>query len=128
MASFICLAVTFVILHLHISYSLPLKLNTIKSMRGFSEKILKRMEVGDELKSCFFSPPGLIYYTGKPMIEEIKSDERFFEILRSPQRVFMVIKKRELNRIKRDSKTEVEPIEQEKVGSFDLVLISNRRE
>jgi len=62
------------------------------------------------------------------MIEEIKSDERFFEILDSPQRVFMVIKKRELNRIKRDSKIEVEPIEQEKVGSFDLVLISNRSE
>jgi 4-amino-4-deoxy-L-arabinose transferase-like glycosyltransferase len=127
-ASFMCLAVTFVILHLHISYSLPARLNATKSMRGFSEKILKRMEVGDELKSCFFSPPGLIYYTGKPMIEEIKSDERFFEILRSPQRVFMVIKKRELNRIKRDSKTEVEPIEQEKVGSSDLVLILNRKE
>ncbi len=128
MASFICLGVTFAILHLHISYSLPLRLNATKSMRGFSEKILKRMEVGDKLKSCFFSPPGLIYYTGKPMIEEIKSDERFFEILRSPQRVFMVMKKRELNRIEKDLKIEVEPIEQERVGSFDLVLISNRRE
>ena len=90
--------------------------------------ILKRLEAGDELKSCFFSPPGLIYYTGKPMIEEIKSDERVFEILRSPQRVFMVMKKRELNRIKRDSKIEVEPIEEQSVGSFDLVLISNQRE
>jgi 4-amino-4-deoxy-L-arabinose transferase-like glycosyltransferase len=127
-ASFICLVVTFVILHLHISYSLPPRLNATKSMRGFSERILKRMEVGDELKSCFFSPPGLIYYTGKPSIEEIKSDERFLEILRSPQRFFVVIKKRDLNRIKRDSKIEVEPIEHEKVGSFDLVLISNRRE
>ena len=128
MASFVCLAVTFVILHLHISYALPARLNATKSMRGFSEKILKRMEAGDELKSCFFSFPGLIYYTGKPMIEEIKSDERFFEILRSQQRVFMVMKRRELNRIKRDSKIAVELIEQEKVGPYDLALISNRRE
>ena len=86
------------------------------------------MEAGDELKSCFFSFPGLIYYTGKPMIEEIKSDERFFEILRSQQRVFIVMKRRELNRIERDSKIAVELIEQEKVGPYDLALISNRRE
>jgi 4-amino-4-deoxy-L-arabinose transferase-like glycosyltransferase len=127
-ASFVCLVVTFAILHLHISYSLPPRLNAERSMRGFSEKILKRMEVGDELKSCFFSPPGLIYYTGRPMIEEIKSDERFFEILRSPRRVFMVMRKRDLNRIQKDSKIEVEPIDHEKVGSSDLVLILNRRE
>ena len=128
MASFICLAVTFGILHLHISYSLPAKLNAARSMRGFSEKILKRMEAGDELKSCFFSPPGLIYYTGKPMIEEIKSDERFFEILRSPHKVFVVIMKKHLNQIKRDSKIEVELIVQEKAGPYNLVLVSNRRE
>jgi len=128
MASFVCLAVTFVILHLHISYALPARLNATKSMRGFSERILKRMEAGDELKSCFFSFPGLIYYTGKPMIEEIKSNERFFEILRSQQRVFIVMKRRELNRIERDSKIAVELIEQEKVGPYDLALISNRRE
>jgi hypothetical protein len=127
-ASFICLVITFVILHLHISYSLPPKLNATKSMRGFSAKILKRMEVGDELKSCIFRSPGLLYYTGKPIIGEIKSDERFFEILRSPQKVLMVIRKRDLNRIRRDSKIEVEPIEQEEAGPFDLVLISNRRE
>ncbi len=128
MASFMCLVVTFGILHLHISYALPTKLNATKSMRGFSEKILKRMEAGDELKSCFFLFPGLIYYTGRPVIEEIKTDKQFLEILRSPQRVFLVIKTRELNRIKRDLKIEIEPIEEEKVGSFNLALISNRRE
>jgi hypothetical protein len=63
-ASFLCIVIAFTTLHLHLSYWLP-QLNARWSMKRFSEGILKRMEAGDELKMCFFSPAGLLYYTGK---------------------------------------------------------------
>ena len=123
--SFVCLAVTFAVLHLHISYFLPRELNARKSMKPFSERILTRMENGDELKFCFVRPPGLLYYTRKVFLEEIESKDRFLEVFRSPRRVFMVIGRRDLDKIQRDLGIEVKIIERVRIY-WDLVLISNR--
>jgi hypothetical protein len=123
-ASFPCIVIAFTTLHLHISYWLP-QLNARWSMRRFSEGILKRMEAGDELKMCFFSPAGLLYYTGKTRLEEIRSLDRLREVLRLPQRVFMVMTKGKLDQLKRGLKMEVNIIEQERIY-WNLVLISNR--
>jgi hypothetical protein len=123
--SFICLVITFAFFHLHISYSLPQRLNAEKSMKMFSERILKRMEVGDELKLCFFCPTGLLYYTKKTFLEEIRSQDRFLEALHSPQRVFMVITKGKLDRLKRELKMEVNIVEQERIY-WDVAVICNR--
>lgn len=125
-ASFICLVVTFTVFHLHLSYTLPSKFNAQRSMKAFSEKVLKKMEKGDELKMCFFRSPGLLYYTRKPLIEEIWEKGRFLEVLQLPQRVFIVIQKGDLEQLKRELKNEIEPIEQERVGHWDLTLVSNR--
>jgi 4-amino-4-deoxy-L-arabinose transferase-like glycosyltransferase len=124
-ASFICMVITFTVLHLHISYSLPRKLNAERSMRAFSERILKRMEHGDELKLCFFCPTGVLYYTRKVFLEEIRSKERFLEVFRSPERVFMVISIRDLHEIRKDLEMEVKIIERVRIY-WDFVLISNR--
>jgi 4-amino-4-deoxy-L-arabinose transferase-like glycosyltransferase len=75
--SFVCLAVTFAVLQLHISYSLPRRLNAERSLKPFTERILKRMENGDDLKLCFFCPTGVLYYTRKVFLEEITSKDRF---------------------------------------------------
>jgi 4-amino-4-deoxy-L-arabinose transferase-like glycosyltransferase len=123
--SFVCLAVTFSVLHLHISYSLPGRFNAERSAKAFSERILKRMEDGDELKLCFVRHYGVLYYTRKGFLEEIRSKDRFLEVFRSPQRVFMVIPKRALDRLKKELKIEVNPIEQGR-RYWDVVLISNR--
>lgn len=123
--SFICMVITFAILHLHISYSLPRRLNAERSVKAFSERILKRMESGDELKLCFVCPNGVLYYTRKVFLEEIRSQERFLEVFHSPQRVFMVISERGLDRLKRELKMEVNIIDQER-KYWDVVLISNR--
>jgi hypothetical protein len=123
--SFICLVITFAIFHLHISYSIPQRLNAEKSMKMFSERILKRMEVGDELKFCFFCPTGLLYYTKKTYLEEIRSQDRFLEVFHAPQRVFMVITKAKLDRLKRDLKMEIDVIENERIY-WNVVLICNR--
>jgi len=125
-ASFISFVVTFTVLHLHLSYSLSPKLNAQRSMKAFSEKVLSRMEEGDELKMCLFRSPGLLYYTRKPLIEEIWEKGRFFEVLQLPQRVFIVIQRGDLDQLKRDLQIEIAPIEQMRVWHWDLTLISNR--
>jgi 4-amino-4-deoxy-L-arabinose transferase-like glycosyltransferase len=125
-ASFICLAVTFTVFHLHLSYSLPSKFNTQRSMKAFSEKVLKRMKEGDGLKMCFFRSPGLLYYTRRPLIEEIWEKGRFLEVLQLPQRVFIVIQWGDLDQLKRDLQVEIVPVEQMRVWHWDLTLVSNR--
>ncbi len=124
--SFICLAMTFTFFHLHLSYALPQKMNEQRSMRPFSEGILKRMEKGDELKVVFFRPTGLYYYTRRPLTEEIWDQCRFEKILKSSNRVYFVIQKRDLDQLKKDLRIEIYPIDQMKVGHWDMVLISNR--
>jgi len=125
-ASFITLVTAFGAFHLHISYSLPSKLNAQMSMRTFSERILKRMDAGDELKTCFFKSNGLFYYTKRPYIEEIESKDRFLKVFHSSQRVFVVIQAREFEQLKRDLKIEVNPIEKVREGHWNYVLVSNR--
>jgi hypothetical protein len=73
---------------------------------------------------CFFSPAGLLYYTGKTRFEEIRSLDRLREVLRLPQRVFVVVTKGKLDQLKRELKMDVNIIEQERIY-WNLVLISN---
>jgi 4-amino-4-deoxy-L-arabinose transferase-like glycosyltransferase len=124
-ASFVSLMIAFTFLHLHISYSLPPKLNPKRSIKEFSERTLKRMEIGDELKTYSLNSNGLLYYTEKPYIEKIRSQDRFFEILHSSQRVFIVIYPEVLNKLKREIGVELYPVDQVRVGHWNYVLISN---
>ena len=124
--SFISLVATFTVFHLHISYILPLEFNGQKSMKAFSKRILKRMDPKDELKTGFFRTAGLLYYTRKSYIEEIRRGDRFSEILRSPNRIFLVIQSGDLDQIRKDLKMEMKPIEERRVWHWDLVLISNQ--
>ncbi|MDI6763994.1 MAG: hypothetical protein QME83_13330 [Thermodesulfobacteriota bacterium] len=125
-ASFISLVVTFTVLHLHLSYSISPKFNAQRSMKVFSERVLKRMGEGDELKMCFSRNTGLLYYSKKPFIEEIIDRGRLLEVLRSPQRVFLVIQRGDLGVMGKDLRIEFQPLEEMRVGHWDLVLISNR--
>jgi hypothetical protein len=124
--SLMILACAFFVFHLHLSAVLPPRLNGQRSMKAFSERLLKRMEPGDELKTFFSKYNGLLYYTNRSYIEEIPTKEQFFKALESPQRVFVVIQAREFNEFKKDAPFELRPIEQNKVGRWNLVLISNR--
>ncbi len=125
-ASFISLMIAFAFLHLHLSFLLP-KFNPQRSARAFSEKILRRMEAGDELKTYSLKSNGLLYYTKKPYIESIQSKERFLEIFNSSQRVFVVIYPEALDRLKKETGMEFLPLEQMVVANWKYVLISNRK-
>ncbi len=124
--SFFILTLIWTFLHLHISYSLPPKLNPRRSMREFSKKVVQKMDPQDELKTCFFQPLGLLYYTKKNFIEEIETKERFLEVFQFPRRVFFVIQRRDLDRLLEKIDLKVHPIEEVKIGHWDLLLISNR--
>jgi hypothetical protein len=122
----ISLVMTFTFFHLHLSYVLPQKLNEQRSIKAFSERVVKRMETGEELKVCFFRPTGLFYYTKRPFIEEIWNQGRFNKVFESSRRVFIVIQRGDLDQLKKGLGTEIFPIDQMRVGHWDLVLISNR--
>jgi 4-amino-4-deoxy-L-arabinose transferase-like glycosyltransferase len=124
--SFMGLVITFAVIHLHIAYPLPRILNPQWSMKPFAERILKRMEAGGELKTCFFQSSGLVYYTRKSSIEIIRSESQFWEVFRSPKQFFFVIKVRDFKRLKEEEKMKISPIEQTRAGGRDLLLISNR--
>jgi 4-amino-4-deoxy-L-arabinose transferase-like glycosyltransferase len=123
-ASFISLMTAFALFHLHLCFLLP-QFDPQRSAKAFSEKILKRMEAGDELKTYSLKSNGLLYYTKKPYIESIQSRERFFEIFRSSQRVFVVIYPEALTNLKKETGIELCPLEQMKVANWKYVLISN---
>jgi hypothetical protein len=120
------LVITFALIYLHLAYSLPGMLNPQWSTKPFAERILKQMEVGGELKICFFQSSGLIYYTRKPSIEMVRSESRFWEVFHSPKRFFFVIKTEDFERLKGKSRAEVSLIEQTRVGDRNLLLISNQ--
>ena len=126
MAAFMCIVISFTLAHLHPSYVVPEKLNPQRSMKVFTESILKRMEEGDELKTYFHQSQGLVYYSKKPYIESIRSKARFFELMNSSQRVFILIQVKAFEEIMRETKMQIEPIEQRRVVHWDYVLISNR--
>ena len=124
--AFVSLVITFSLFHLQIAHSLPSRLNAQRSMKAFSEMILKRMEPGDEIKTYWFKSNGLLYYTRKSYIEEIDGVDRCKEVLRSSRRVFIVILAEMFDRLKRDAGIEMDPIERIQVGHWTYVLISNR--
>jgi 4-amino-4-deoxy-L-arabinose transferase-like glycosyltransferase len=78
--SFITLIVAFGLFYFHLSLILP-KFNAERSLKTFSERIVRRVGPEEELKMAFFRFDGLLYYTQKPSIEEIRSMDRFLEDL-----------------------------------------------
>jgi 4-amino-4-deoxy-L-arabinose transferase-like glycosyltransferase len=125
-AAFISLMIIYVFFYLHLSYAIPPKFNSQRSTKAFSERILKRMGPGDELKTYGLESNGLIYYTGKVYIENINNKERFLEILNSPQKVYIVTYQDIFDLLGKETGDEIHPIDREKVGHWDYVLISNR--
>ena len=124
-ASFVSVVVAFSFFYLHIAYSIPPKFNTQRSTKAFSDRILKRMEVGDELKTYSLESNGLIYYTKKVYIENIQTKDRFLEILNSPQRAYIVTYRDVFDIVQRETGVEIRPIDRAKVGHWNYVLLSN---
>ena len=126
-ASFITFTVTLMFFHLFLSGVLLPGFNSQLSMREFSAGVLKRMKPGDELKTMYPKYYGLLYYTRRPYIEEIKEGNQLDQAFRSPQRVYVVVQTKRLEQIRKSEEIQVETVEQIKVGNQCLSLISNQQ-
>jgi hypothetical protein len=83
------------------------------------------MGEGDKIRTSYFTPPGLLFYTKKPYIEDIREQKRFQEIMKLPQRVFVVVQKVDSQQMFTKNYSETHTIDRRKVRQWDLVLISN---
>lgn len=124
-ASFTSIIVIFIAFHLHISSALLPRLNSQRSMKNFSERILKMMGYEDEIKTYWFTSNGLLYYTKKTYIEEINNIDRFKEVYNSSRRAFIVIFEEMFDQLKRETGIDMIPIEKAQVGHWKYVLVSN---
>ena len=124
-AALVSLVAAFAFFYLHLSYSIPPKFNSQRSTKAFSERILKRMEAGDELKTCSLEANGLIYYTKKVYVENIQTKGRFLEIFNSPQRVYIVSYQEVLDSLEKEMGIEFRPVDRARVGHWNYVVISN---
>ncbi len=83
------------------------------------------MREGDGLKTSYFTPPGLLFYTKKNYVEDIRSGKRFREVMKFSQRMFIVIQKVDLEQINSKNPPKSYVIDERKAGPWNMVLLSN---
>ena len=102
--------------------------NPYKSSRFICEEITSRIQPGEKLAIYGdFEPGPFNFYTGIVPIWVFEEEEALFNFLRSPERVFCLLKSRDFLKFERiEGKPEVQLIVRRKIGDGDFVLVSNR--
>jgi 4-amino-4-deoxy-L-arabinose transferase-like glycosyltransferase len=102
--------------------------NPYKSARFICEEITSRIQPGEKLAIYGdFEPGPFNFYTGIVPIPVFEEKEALSNFLRSPERVFCLIKSRDFLRFERlEGNPEVRLIVRRKIGEGDFVLVSNR--
>jgi len=102
--------------------------NPYKSARFVSQEITSRIQPNEKLAlyGGFVTAP-YNYYTGIVPILELEGEENLVHFLRSPERVFCILKFRDFSKFQAIvGKPRVQLITRRKVGDDDIVLISNQ--
>ena len=102
--------------------------NPYKSARLISQEVTLRIQPGQKLGLYGgFGTEPYNFYTEIVPILELEREEDFLNFLRSPERVFCLLKFRDFSSFqKKEGRPRVQLITRRKVGNDDLVLISNR--
>jgi hypothetical protein len=102
--------------------------NPYKSARFICQEITSRIQPGEKLAIYGdFEPGPFNFYTGIVPIRVFEEEEALFNFLRSPERVFCLLKSRDFLNFERiEGKPEVQLIVRRKIGDGDFVLVSNR--
>jgi 4-amino-4-deoxy-L-arabinose transferase-like glycosyltransferase len=101
--------------------------NSYKSARFISQEITSQIKDGEKLATYGFETGPYNYYTKIVPILELNEEEGLSHFLRSPERVFCLIRSRDLEEIKmKDGLPIVELAARHHPGHMDIVLISNR--
>jgi 4-amino-4-deoxy-L-arabinose transferase-like glycosyltransferase len=102
--------------------------NPHKSARFICQEVTSRIQPGEKLAiyGDFESGP-YNFYTGIVPILVLEDEEDLLNFLRSPKRVFCLLRSRDFLKFERlEGRPEVQLIAQRGVGSKDFILISNR--
>ena len=102
--------------------------NPYKSARFICQEITSRIQPGEKLAIYGdFEPGPFNFYTGIVPIRVFEEEEALFNFLRSPERVFCLLKSRDFLKFEHiEGKPEVQLIVRRKIGDGDFVLVSNR--
>jgi hypothetical protein len=102
--------------------------NPYKSARFICQEITSRMQPGEKLAMYGdFEPGPYNFYTGIVPILVLGKEEDFLNFLRSPERVFCLIKNRDFLKFERlEGRPEVQVIARRGIKESDLILISNQ--
>jgi 4-amino-4-deoxy-L-arabinose transferase-like glycosyltransferase len=102
--------------------------NPYKSSRFICQEITTRMQPGEKLAIYGdFEPGPFNFYTGIVPIPVLEEEEALLHFLRSPERVFCLLKSRDFLKFQSiEGRLEVQLIVRRRIGDGDFVLISNR--
>jgi 4-amino-4-deoxy-L-arabinose transferase-like glycosyltransferase len=102
--------------------------NPHKSARFICQEITSRIQPGEKLAMYGdFEPGPYNFYTGIVPILLLWGEENFLNFLRSPERVFCLIRIEDFSKFERlESMPEVKVIARRGIKESDLILISNR--
>jgi 4-amino-4-deoxy-L-arabinose transferase-like glycosyltransferase len=102
--------------------------NPDKSARFICQEITSRIQPGEKLAIYGdFEPGPFNFYTGIVPIPVFNEEEDFLNFLRSPERVFCLLKSRDFSKFQLvEGRPEVQLIVRRGVGGDDFVVISNR--
>jgi 4-amino-4-deoxy-L-arabinose transferase-like glycosyltransferase len=102
-------------------------LNSYKSARFISEGLTSTIQPGEKLAAFRLETAPYNYYTGIVPIVELEKEKTLISFLQSRERVFCLIKSRDLDRIQtKEALPMVELAVRHHLGHRDVVLISNR--
>ena len=102
-------------------------LNSYKSARFISQELTSVLQPGEKLVTFLLEPAPYNYYTGIVPIVELEKEEALISFLQSRERVFCLIRSRDLDRIQtKEALPMVELGVRHHLGHRDVVLISNR--
>ncbi len=103
------------------------QMNPYQSARFISEQVRSQIQPGEKLATYGFETAPYNYYTEIIPILELGKEEALIHFLRSPERVFCLIKSRDLKKIQmKQGFPLVELTPRNRVGHWQIVLISNR--
>jgi 4-amino-4-deoxy-L-arabinose transferase-like glycosyltransferase len=102
------------------------EINVYKSARPLSQSIVRVMRGGDRLGVYQLEGAEYNYYTGLTNITKTQTEEELNNFLRSPHRVFCILRESHYERLKEVFPVQVVVILTGRVGHRHLVVISNR--
>ncbi len=124
--SFYVIVAVMVAVGLYASIRVFPEINPYKSARPLSQDIVSVMSSGDRFGVYQLQGSEYNYYTGLDNITRIETEEELNDFLRSPQRVFCLMRERHHERLKQGSTLQFHEIFRDRVGHRHLVVISNR--